>query len=80
VSSNPRVPADFGLSAEIRRGVYDTIKAELLEKSARYNAPISAVVADAAAFEKFRSCAALYGAALGQAYLYLLHDIRSYGK
>ncbi|MBI4828914.1 MAG: hypothetical protein HY804_08930 [Nitrospinae bacterium] len=53
-------------------------KAEIIGKQAQFNAPISGL-ADTSRFKKYKDCLAIYGAALGQAYLNLISSIRETG-
>lgn len=74
VISNPKLPVDFGLTAEIRPGVIDTIKADYISKAVQNRVYISQL-ADEDSIRQYRNCLSLYGAVIGQAYLYLTSDI-----
>ncbi|MEM7828464.1 MAG: hypothetical protein QW561_03910 [Candidatus Aenigmatarchaeota archaeon] len=74
IITKPRLPRDFGLSAEVSRGVIDTIKAEYLSKAAQSNSYVRDV-ADERELIQYRNCLAAYGAIIAQAYLYLASDL-----
>ena len=75
ILSNPRQPADFGLSAEIQPGVIDSIKADLLSKAAASNGTVTSVGGDNARLRAYRDSLALYGVIVAQAYLNLSSDL-----
>ncbi|WP_306534055.1 hypothetical protein [Geobacter sp.] len=70
VMSNPRLPASFGLSAELAPGAIDSIKSQYLQQLAASNGRVSDV-ADEQEILQYRDCLALYGAFIGTAYLNL---------
>ena len=72
--TSPKLGRDFGLSAEIRPGVIDTIKADYLSKAAQSNAYIRDL-ADELQIRHYRNCMADYGAIIGSAYLVLTQDL-----
>ena len=72
--TKPRQPADFGISAEIQPGVINTIKADLLNKAASSNSPVSSVGSNGR-LRLFRDSLALYGIIVAQAYLNLSSDL-----
>jgi len=72
--TRPRQPADFGLSAEIQPGVIDSIKADLLNKAASSNSPVSSVGSNGR-IRLYRDSLALYGIIVAQAYLNLSSDL-----
>ncbi len=74
VISKPKLPADFELTAEIRPGVIDTIKASYISNAVQSRAYI-ANIADEDSIREYRNCLSLYGSIIGQAYLYLTSDI-----
>lgn len=78
ILSYPKLPADFGLSAERRDGGIDTIKSQYLSAYATSNGAVGSV-ADVVAIKNYRDCLAEYGAAIGQAYLYITQDIKELG-
>ncbi|MDA8338366.1 MAG: hypothetical protein M0Z70_03575 [Nitrospiraceae bacterium] len=77
IASNPKLPRDFGLSAELRPGVIDTIKADYLSKAAQSNSYIKDNVGlmGEIAVQAYRNCLAAYGATIAQAYLNLTADL-----
>ena len=75
VVTAPRPGRDFGLSAEVRPGVIDTIKADYLAKSAQSSSYI-ADIADEPGIRSYRDCMAYYGAVIAQAYLNLTQDLQ----
>jgi len=74
IATSPRLGRDFGLSAEIRTGVIDSVKADFLSKAAQSNSYISEL-ADEPGIRSYRDCLAEYGSIVAQAYLYLTQDI-----
>lgn len=78
VVSAPKLPRDFGLSAEIMPGVIDTIKAGYLGNAAASNTPIASV-ADENAVKAYRDCLAEYGSTIREAYLILQADLAAVG-
>ena len=74
IATNPKLLRDFGLSAEIRQGVIDTIKADYLSKAAQSNNYIRDLTNEQA-IRQYRNCIATYGATIAQAYLYLTADL-----
>lgn len=74
VMSNPRLPASFGLSAEIAPGAFDSIKSQYLQQLAASNGRVSDV-ADENGILAYRDCLALYGAFIGTAYLNLTGSV-----
>jgi hypothetical protein len=78
IATEPQLPRDFGLSAEIRPGIIDTIKADYLSKAAQSNSFIRGI-ADEQAIRQYRNCLVQYGAIIAQAYLNLSADISNLG-
>ncbi len=78
IATEPQLPRDFGLSAEIRPGIIDTIKADYLSKAAQSNSFIRGI-ADEQAIRQYRNCLVQYGAIIAQAYLNLSADIDNLG-
>ncbi len=76
--THPKQPADFGLSAEIRPGVIDSIKQEWLNKASASNSLISTITNDKK-IRRYRDNLALYGIIIGQAYLNLTRDLAELG-
>lgn len=76
VISRPRLARDFGLSAEIRPGVIDTIKAGYLSQAAQSNAPVSSL-ANEQALKYYRDCLAIYGALVRDAFMFLSQDLEA---
>jgi len=76
VVTAPKPGRDFGLSAEVRPGVIDTIKADYLAKAAQSSSYI-ADIADEPGIRSYRDCLAYYGAVIAQAYLNLTQDLQS---
>jgi len=74
IITHPKLPADFELTAEIRPGIIDTIKASYISNAVQSRAYISNI-ADEDSIRDYRNCLAVYGAIIGQAYLYLTSDI-----
>ena len=74
ITTNPKLSRDFGLSAEIRPGVIDTIKADYLSKAAQSNSYIRDI-ADEPSLRQYRNCLAIYGATIAQVYLNLTADL-----
>ncbi|EKD41006.1 MAG: hypothetical protein ACD_74C00082G0005 [uncultured bacterium] len=72
--TNPRLPADFGLTAVIRPGWIDAIRAKGMREMAVSNAPVSSL-GDEDALQQYKIDLAYYGAVIGQAYLYLSQDL-----
>jgi hypothetical protein len=75
VVTAPKPGRDFGLSAEVRPGVIDTIKADYLAKAAQSSSYI-ADIADEQGIRSYRDCLAYYGAVIAQAYIYLTQDLQ----
>lgn len=78
IATEPQLPRDFGLSAEIRPGIIDTIKADYLSKAAQSNSFIRGIT-DEQAIRQYRNCLVQYGAIIAQAYLNLSADINNLG-
>lgn len=74
IISQPKLPVDFELTAEIRPGVIDTIKASYISNAVQSRSYISNI-ANEDAIRDYRNCLSFYGAVIGQAYLYLTSDI-----
>ena len=72
--TNPRLPADFGMTAVIRPGWIDAIRAKGMREMAVSNAPVSSL-GDEEAVQQYKNDLAYYGAVIGQAYLYLSQDL-----
>lgn len=72
--TNPKLPQNFGITAEIRPGVIDTIRAGYFSNAAQSNSLIKNL-ADENAIVRYRNCLVFYGALIGQAYLNLNSDI-----
>ncbi|RJQ14439.1 hypothetical protein C4553_01125 [Candidatus Parcubacteria bacterium] len=79
VITKPAFARDFGLSAEIRPGMIDQIKAQYLKDAASSNALISSVDADEVRLKHYIRSMAFYGCVIGQAYLYLQEDLFDLG-
>ena len=77
--TRPAFPRDFGLSAEIKPGMMDQIKAQYLKEAAASNALISSVAADEDQLKYYIKSLAFYGCVIGQAYLYLQEDLSDLG-
>lgn len=75
VASHPRLPADFGLSAEVGPGAIDTIKASYIRDAAGNNMPV-ADLANEVEIKAYRDCLAFYGAILQQANISLGDSIK----
>ncbi len=76
--SRPKLPADFGITAEMAPGAIDSIKSQFLSSYASSNGAIDSL-ADVANIRSYRDCMADYGATIGQAYLYLSSDVQELG-
>ena len=74
IATQPKLSRDFGLSAEIRPGVIDTIKADYLSKAAQSNNYVRDLTNEQAV-RQYRNCLVQYGAVIAQAYLYLTADL-----
>lgn len=74
IATRPRLPADFGLTAQLDANTVDTIMASWLQQAAASNAPLpqDAQVGILA----YRDCLGLYGAIIGQAYLLLEDNLK----
>jgi hypothetical protein len=77
--TSPAFPRDFGLSAEIKPGMIDQIKAQYLKEAASSNALISSVAADEDRLKYYIRSLTFYGCVIGQAYLYLQEDLFDLG-
>ena len=75
VVTAPKPGRDFGLSAEVRPGVIDTIKADYLAKAAQSSSYL-ADIADEPGIRSYRDCVAYYGSVIAQAYLNLTQDLQ----
>lgn len=78
IITRPRLPADFGLGAETTSGSIDNTRQDYLSKCASSGCAIRDF-ADEPAIRAYINCLALYGAMVGQAYLYLSQDLRTIG-
>ncbi|MBI5749670.1 MAG: hypothetical protein HZA00_11160 [Nitrospinae bacterium] len=74
IISKPKLLKDFNLTSEIRPGIYDTIKAQILKDAGESNSPVSQFTDDNS-IRLYRDCLALYGAIIGQASKLLKEDI-----
>ena len=75
----PKLPRDFGMSAEIRPGVIDSNFAEILSKAAASNMAIMTVYADEPAIKQYLANVAYYGCLIGQGFLNLQEDLADLG-
>ena len=69
VLTNPKLPSNFGITSEEADGIYNPAYAELLNKAAQSNAPLS-VILDRQAIYKLKdylNCLGYYGAITAQA-------------
>lgn len=78
ILSSPKLPVDFGLSAELPGGGIDTIKTQFLSGYATNNGAVGSV-GDVVAIKQYRNCLAEYGAIIGQSYLLLTSDLKELG-
>jgi len=78
IITKPKLPRDFGISAEVSPGVIDAIKAEYLSRAVQSNSYVSAI-ANEEDIRAYGKCLAFYGAVIGQAYIYLSNDLRGLG-
>jgi hypothetical protein len=74
ILSNPKLPADFGLTAIIKPGVIDSIRAKAMGEMAASGASVSSM-GDEEMMRRYKNDLASYGAVVGQAYLYLQEDL-----
>ena len=74
--SAPKLPADFGLSAERRPGVLDTNRANYLQKASTSNMAVASV-GDEQKIREYGICEARYGAYLAQSLLNFGGDIKA---
>jgi len=75
IISNPKLPKDFGFSAQVAPGIIDSIKSQYLDAQTRGNGPVSEFCRDSEV-RAYRDCLALYGATLAQATENLNKDLR----
>lgn len=66
VFTHPKLTKDFGLSAKMEDGSFDTYFADLLSKAATYNSPITEVNADQDEVKDYINCVSYYGAIVAQ--------------
>jgi hypothetical protein len=78
IVTRPKLPRDFGISAEVSPGVIDSIKAEYLSKAVQSNTYVTGITSEED-IRVYRNCLAFYGAVIGQAYIYLSSDLHSLG-
>ena len=69
ILTNPKLLADFGITAETEDGGIDTIKADLMSSAAKYNFPVSKVGADTNKIKDYINCQAYYAAIIAQSFL-----------
>jgi len=81
VITDPKLPRDFGISAEISPGVIDTIKSQWIANMAQANADLKDVSPEKVTeLKHYSECLNFYGALIGQAYLNLEADLKSLGS
>lgn len=71
---NPKLLNDIGLGSQISEYAIDASRAEFLAKSAGTNANISTIT-DIKLIREYMQALAIYGAIIGQSYIYLNDDI-----
>lgn len=74
ILSNPKLLSDFGLGSKITEYAIDATRAEFLAKSAGTNGNIAALT-DEEPIREYIQALAIYGAIVGQSYIYLNEEI-----
>ena len=74
IITQPKLAKDFGLTAEVRSGVIDVIKADYLSKAAMSNSYIKNITNEQA-LKDYRNCLTAYGAIIAQAFINLTEDL-----
>lgn len=77
VATRPKLPADFGLTAQISPVMIDSIKADWLSKAAASNARLETETEKG--IHEYKNCLAYYGLVIAQAYLNLSDNLRDVG-
>ena len=69
VLTNPKLPENFGITSEEADGIYNPTYAELLNKAAQSNAPLSTILdrQDIYRLKDYLNCLGFYGAVVAQA-------------
>lgn len=77
IATRPKLPADFGLTAQISPTMIDSIKADWLNKAAASNAKVEA--GTERGIHEYKKCLAYYGLVIAQAYLNLSDNLKDVG-
>lgn len=77
IAMRPKLPADFGLTAQISPNMVDSIKADWLSKAAASNSRLESGTEKG--INEYKNCLAYYGLVVAQAYLNLADNLNFVG-
>ena len=77
IAMRPKLPADFGLTAQISPNMIDSIKADWLNKAAASNSRLESGTEKG--INEYKNCRAYYGLVVAQAYLNLADNLNFVG-